>query len=158
MTSAPPESVPERAFAWQSTAANGTDSASMKIILITPGTGSYYCGVCMRDNALATELIRQGHDALMVPLYLPLQLDEAAASPNTPAFFGGINVYLQEKFSIFRHTPRWLDWVFDLPGLLKLVGKRQGNANPEVIGQTTFTLSDERVVTCDGRQPDEEKA
>ena len=112
----------------------------MKIILITPGTGSYYCGVCMRDNALATELIRQGHDALMVPLYLPLQLDEATASPNTPTFFGGINVYLQEKFSIFRHTPRWLDWVFDLPGLLKLVGKRQGNANSEVIGQTTFSM------------------
>ena len=65
------------AFAWQRTAASGTDRSSMKIILITPGTGSYYCGVCMRDNALATELIRQGHDALMVPLYLPLQLDES---------------------------------------------------------------------------------
>ena len=112
----------------------------MKIILITPGTGSYYCGVCMRDNALATELIRQGHDALMVPLYLPLQLDETSASPNAPTFFGGINVYLQEKFSIFRHTPRWLDSIFDLPGLLRLVGKRQGEANSEVIGQTTFSM------------------
>ena len=100
----------------------------MKIILITPGTGSYYCGVCMRDNALAAELIRQGHDALLVPLYLPLQLDEASASPNTPAFFGGINVWLQEKLSIFRHTPRWLDSVFDLPGLLKMAGRRQGRA------------------------------
>ena len=94
----------------------------MKIILITPGTGSYYCGVCMRDNALATELIRQGHDAMMVPLYLPLQLDETSASPNAPTFFGGINVYLQEKFPIFRHTPRWLDWLFDLPGLLRFAG------------------------------------
>ena len=112
----------------------------MKIILITPGTGSYYCGVCMRDNALATELIRQGHDALMVPLYLPLQLDETSASPNAPTFFGGINVYLQEKFSLFRHTPRWLDWMFDLPGLLRLVGKRQGSANSEIIGQTTFSM------------------
>ncbi len=112
----------------------------MKIILITPGTGSYYCGVCMRDNALATELIRQGHDAMMVPLYLPLQLDETSASPNAPTFFGGINVYLQEKFSFFRHTPRWLDWIFDLPGLLRFAGKRQGSANPEVIGQTTFSM------------------
>ena len=91
----------------------------MKIILITPGTGSYYCGVCMRDNALATELIRQGHDALMVPLYLPLQLDETSASPTAPRFFGGINVFLQERFSIFRHTPRWLDRVFDLPAALR---------------------------------------
>ena len=112
----------------------------MKIILITPGTGSYYCGVCMRDNALATELIRQGHDALMVPLYLPLQLDENSASPNAPAFFGGINVWLQEKFSLFRHTPRWLDRVFDLPGMLRMAGRRQGKANPEVIAQTTFSM------------------
>ena len=112
----------------------------MKIILITPGTGSYYCGVCMRDNALATELIRQGHDAMMVPLYLPLQLDEAAASPDAPAFFGGINVYLQEQFSIFRHTPRWLDRVFDSPGFLKMAAKRQGTANPEVIGRTTCSM------------------
>ncbi len=112
----------------------------MKIILITPGTGSYYCGVCMRDNALATELIRQGHDALMVPLYLPLQLDETSASPDTPTFFGGINVYLQEKFPIFRRTPRWLDSLFDSGALLKLVGKRQGDANSEVIGRTTFSM------------------
>ena len=112
----------------------------MKIILITPGTGSYYCGVCMRDNALASELIRQGHDALMVPLYLPLQLDEPSVSPTAPRFFGGINVYLQERFSIFRHTPRWLDRVFDLPGLLRMAGKRQGSANPEVIGQTTYSM------------------
>ncbi len=112
----------------------------MKIILITPGTGSYYCGVCMRDNALATELIRQGHDAMMLPLYLPLQLDETAASPDAPTFFGGINVYLQERFSIFRHTPRWLDRVFDLPGFLKMAGKRQGNANPELIGRTTCSM------------------
>ena len=112
----------------------------MKIILITPGTGSYYCGVCMRDNALATELIRQGHDALMVPLYLPLQLDEAAASPDVPTFFGGINVYLQERIPIFRHTPRWLDRVFDLPGMLKVAGKMQGRANSHVIGRTTCSM------------------
>ena len=112
----------------------------MKIILITPGTGSYYCGVCMRDNALATELIRQGHDAMMLPLYLPLQLDETSASPNAPTFFGGINVYLQERFSIFRHTPRFLDRVFDLPGFLKMAGRRQGNANPELIGRTTCSM------------------
>ena len=112
----------------------------MKIILITPGTGSYYCGVCMRDNALAKELIRQGHDATMLPLYLPLQLDETSASPDAPTFFGGINVYLQERFSIFRHTPRWLDRIFDLPGFLKMAGKRQGNASPVMLGKTTCSM------------------
>ena len=62
----------------------------MKIILLTPGTGSYYCGVCMRDNALAKELIRQGHDAIMLPMYLPLTLDEAPVSSDAPIFYGGI--------------------------------------------------------------------
>ncbi len=74
-------------------------SDPMKIVLLTPGTGSYYCGVCMRDNALAKELIRQGHDAVMLPMYLPLTLDEDAASPESPIFFGGVNVYLQQKLA-----------------------------------------------------------
>ncbi len=95
----------------------------MKVILITPGTGSYYCGVCMRDNALARELIRQGHDAIMVPCYLPLQLDETQVSQDAPTFFGGINVYLQQRFSLFRHTPAWIDRLLDRPSLLRRVGK-----------------------------------
>ena len=52
----------------------------MKIFFLTPGTGSYHCGVCMRDNALARELHRQGHNAVMLPMYLPLTLDEEAAA------------------------------------------------------------------------------
>ena len=40
----------------------------MKLIFLTPGTGGYHCGVCMRDNALAKELIRQGHDAMLLPM------------------------------------------------------------------------------------------
>jgi chorismate-pyruvate lyase len=47
----------------------------MRIIQLTPGTGSFYCGTCLRDNALVAELRRQGHDALLVPLYLPPALD-----------------------------------------------------------------------------------
>lgn len=112
----------------------------MKIILITPGTGSYYCGVCMRDNALATELIRQGHDAMMVPLYLPLQLDETSASPNAPTFFGGINVYLQQRLAFFRFVPAWLDRVLDFSPLLRLVGKLQGKADPAILGKTTCSM------------------
>ena len=81
----------------------------MKIVLLTPGTGSYHCGVCMRDNALAKELHRQGHDALMLPMYLPLTLDEDAASPDTPIFFGGVSTYLREKVPWLRHMPRWID-------------------------------------------------
>ena len=128
------------AFAWQPTTANGTNESAMKIILITPGTGSYYCGVCMRDNALAKELIRQGHDALMLPLYLPLQLDEAPVPGDAPTFFGGINVFLQERFSIFRHTPMWLDRIFDQPALLKRLAGRKQDAHREIVGRMTCSM------------------
>jgi glycosyltransferase involved in cell wall biosynthesis len=91
----------------------------MKIIQITPGTGNFICGNCVRENALAHALRRLGHDVLMVPLYLPMVTDEPNASEGTPLFLGGINVFLQQKSPIFRHTPRWLDSIMDHPGLLR---------------------------------------
>ena len=113
----------------------------MKLFLLTPGTGSYHCGVCMRDNALAKELHRMGHDAVMLPMYLPLTLDEAAASPEAPIFFGGINVYLQQKFAFFRHTPRWLDSVFNSRWLLKKVaGSSASQTGGPDVGELTHSM------------------
>jgi len=112
----------------------------MKVILLTPGTGSYHCGVCMRDNALAKELIRQGHDAMMLPMYLPLALDESAASPETPIFYGGINVYLQQKFAFFRHTPRWLDKLLNHPALLRFAGQQSGMTSGRDLGELTLSM------------------
>ena len=63
----------------------------VNLIQITPGAGGMYCGNCFRDNALVAELRRQGHDTVMVPLYLPMTLDEAPTVGATPTFFGGIN-------------------------------------------------------------------
>src|SRR5581483_11437319 len=80
----------------------------MNIVQITPGAGPMYCGNCFRDNALVTELLRQGHSVLMVPLYLPLTLDETDQTQGVPVFFNGINVYLDQKSSWFRHAPAWI--------------------------------------------------
>jgi glycosyltransferase involved in cell wall biosynthesis len=124
----------------------------MKIFLLTPGTGSYHCGVCMRDNALAKELHRQGHDAVMLPMYLPLTLDDAPASPDTPIFFGGINVYLQQKFALFRHTPRWLDALLNQRWLLKLVA---GSAASQTGGADIGELTHSMLVGEEGKQAKE---
>lgn len=62
-------------------------------------------------------LRRRGHDALMVPVYLPLHGEDREVDGEI--FLGGINVYLQQKSSLFRHTPRWLDRWFDRPALLR---------------------------------------
>ncbi len=93
----------------------------MKIVFLTPGTGSYYCGACLRDNMLARELYRRGHDVSILPMYLPLELDDVTL-PNaaqTPIFFGGINVYLQQKASLFRKTPAFLDRLLNSTSLLR---------------------------------------
>src|SRR5260221_10755399 len=100
----------------------------MKLVLLTPGTGSYHCGVCMRDNALAKELIRQGHDAVMLPMYLPLTLDEEAASPAMPIFFGGVTTHLRGKIPLLRRIPRWLVRLLSEPAPPKL-GAGKGAAN-----------------------------
>lgn len=114
----------------------------MKITIITAGTGSYYCGACMRDNALAKALRSERHDALMVPMYLPLQLDEkmSEADQETPVFFGGINVYLQQKHEIFRRLPRWLDNVFNGRSLLRAVAKRSHLTSAREQGEMTYQM------------------
>lgn len=48
----------------------------MKISILAAGSGGMYCGSCMRDNALATALQRQGHRVTLVPLYTPLRVEE----------------------------------------------------------------------------------
>ena len=62
-----------------------------------------FCGGCLRDNALVTGLRKLGHEVLMVPLYLPLTLDEEDQSAGTPIFFGGINVYLEQTSPLIEY-------------------------------------------------------
>ena len=105
----------------------------MKVTFLTAGTGSYHCGACMRDNTLVTALHRDGHQLALLPMYLPMQLDEEILPQvqEAPIFFGGINVYLQQKFSFFRHTPRWLDSLFNGEGLLRSAARRSHMTSPQ---------------------------
>lgn len=111
----------------------------MRIAVLTPGTGSFHCGTCLRDQALARELRTLGHDVLFVPLYLPPTLD--TADENTSAvFLGGINVYLQHHLAFFRKTPRWLDRIFDAPFVLGRAAKQAGMTQAKDLGPITLTM------------------
>ncbi len=114
-------------------------SSLVKIAFITPGTGNYYCGVCMRDNSLARSLIDAGHEVTVLPTYLPHFLDEEAVAEDQPIFFGGINVYLQHKFSLFRHTPAWFDWILDCKWLLRKAAARSGMTSSKDLGEITIS-------------------
>jgi glycosyltransferase involved in cell wall biosynthesis len=94
----------------------------MRIAFITAGAAGMYCGSCMRDNTLVTALRGLGHDALLIPAYMPIKVDEPDASQKR-VFFGGINIYLEQKFWLFRHTPRFLDRLFNFRWLLNWVSR-----------------------------------
>lgn len=108
----------------------------MRIVQLTPGTGNFYCGSCLRDNALVRGLRDRGHDALMVPLYLPLILDEPSASAGTPIFLSGISVYLSNKFNV----PGWLDRALSSPPLLRLAAGLAGMTSPKQLGESAVAM------------------
>ena len=117
------------------------DRASLKIVQLTPGAGEMYCGNCLRDNALVAQWNRSGHDACMVPLYLPLTLDEPDQSESVPVFFGGVNVFLSHKIPWFwRFVPQTIRKLFDSRTLLKSIGRRVSKTHPAKVGTLTVSM------------------
>ena len=112
----------------------------MNIVQITPGAGAMVCGNCLRDNALVAALRKLGHEVLMVPLYLPLTLDEADQSAGTPIFFGGVSVYLEQKSALFRHQPKWLHRLLARPAMLKWAAGRAAKTRAQDLGELTLSM------------------
>ncbi len=98
-----------------------------------------YCGSCMRDNTLVTALRRLGHDALLISTYMPIKVDEEDVSQKK-VFFGGINIYLEEKFWLFRHTPRFLDRLFNFRWLLRWVSRFAVRTKYSKMGGMTLSM------------------
>ena len=97
------------------------------------------CGNCLRDNTLAAALIELGHDVRLIPTYTPIRTDEEDVSLHR-IFYGGINVFLQQKIGLFRHTPWLLDRLLDRPGLLRWASKFAVKTRPEDLGQMTVSV------------------
>ncbi len=113
----------------------------MNLAFLTPGTGSYYCGACMRDNALAKSLHAAGHRVSLLPMYLPLQLDEDVLPlSGNPIFFGGINVFLQHKLPFLRHTPRWCHKLLNNASLLRSAARRSHMTSARGHGEMALAM------------------
>ncbi len=109
----------------------------MRILHLTAGTGSFYCGTCLRDAALVKALRALGHDALMAPLYLPLALEEPLASE--PVRLGGISVYLRHTLRALP-LPRFaLDWL-DSPRVLAFAAARAEMTDAASHGALTVSI------------------
>lgn len=111
----------------------------MRIAMITAGAAGMFCGSCLRDNSLVTALIEDGHDALLIPTFTPIKTDDEDVSEKR-VFFGGINVYLQDKFALFRYLPRWMDRAFSARVLLRWISRFASNTNYASMGQLTVSM------------------
>ncbi len=111
----------------------------MKIAYIAAGAGGMYCGSCLRDNTLAVALNALGHSTVLVPTYTPLRTDEENASlPRV--FYGGIGVYLAEKFSFLRRRMPLVDRFLAQPGLLQIVSFFAGSTEARSLGDLTVSV------------------
>lgn len=112
----------------------------MNIFQITPGAGKMYCGNCFRDNALVGALRAAGHEVTMVPLYLPFTLDEENQAGDTPIFYNGVNVYLEQKSALYRAAPRWVHRMVGSGTLLNWAAGQVGKTRAEEVGELTISM------------------
>ncbi len=111
----------------------------MRIVYLGAGAGGMYCGSCLHDNTLVAALIAAGEDAMLVPTYTPIRTDEVSVSQRR-IFFGGINVYLQQKIPLFRFTPTFLDRPWDSPKLINWLARRASTTDAHSLGALTLSM------------------
>ena len=87
-----------------------TDADNMRVVYLAAGAAGMYCGTCLQDNTLAARLLKMGQDVVLIPTYTPIRTDETDVSIDR-VFYGAINVFLEQKSALFRHTPWLVDRV-----------------------------------------------
>ena len=111
-----------------------------KIAFLTAGAAGMYCGSCMHDNALARALQKtMNWDVQLIPTYTPIRTDEKDVTVDQ-VYFGGINLYLQQKIPIFRHIPAFLDRFLDNPRLIKRLTAKAAETSPKLLGGLTVSM------------------
>jgi glycosyltransferase involved in cell wall biosynthesis len=98
-----------------------------------------YCGSCLRDNTLAAEIRRQGHDIILQPLYTPTRSDEANVS-EPRVFLNGIAVCLEQEAAFFRKEHTLLDRLWDSTWMLKLASQTSIQVDPHRLGAMTVSM------------------
>jgi len=124
----------------------------MKIVNIVPGFGgTFYCGNCLRDSAYATSLKALGHEAITLPLYLPLTSKDYNHEDDISVFYGAVNIYLKQNFRFFRRMPKWLYNFFNSSSILRYAAKKSGSTR--AVGLEAMTIS--MLQGSEGFQKDE---
>ncbi|MFT4546465.1 MAG: glycosyltransferase involved in cell wall biosynthesis [Verrucomicrobiales bacterium] len=111
----------------------------MKVIYLTAGAAGMYCGSCMRDNSLTVALRELGCETLLVPTYTPIRTDEQSVAEDR-IFFGGINVYLEQKFPLFRKLPDFLTGWLSSPKVIGTLTRRSIKIKASELGDLTLSM------------------
>lgn len=111
----------------------------MRIAYIAAGAAGMYCGSCINDNTLASALRLKGVDLALIPTYTPLRTDGPDASIDR-VFYGGINVYLQQKLAFFRRAPELVDRLMNARALLNSLSWFSGSTRAEGLGALTVSI------------------
>ena len=113
----------------------------MKIVNIVPGFGgTFYCGNCLRDSAYATSLREAGHQAVILPVYLPLSMKHRAEQDDIPVFYGAVNIYLKQQFPLLRKMPGWIEHLLDSEPVLNFASKKAGSTRAQGLEEMTESM------------------
>lgn len=113
----------------------------MKIINIVPGFGgTFYCGNCLRDSEFVKTLIEVGHDAVTLPIYLPLSVANRQADTRIPVFYGAVNIYLKQQFPFLKKMPKWMERFFNSKLMLEFASKKAGSTRSKGLEKMTISM------------------
>lgn len=123
----------------------------MKIAHIIPGSGgSFYCGNCLRDSKLFEAIRAEGHDAVKIPMYLPLFANDSTGR-EIPVFYGAISMYLKQQFSLFRHAPAWFDKFLNSGPMLRFAARMANSTRASGLEDMTISM----LLGEEGKQKEE---
>ena len=123
----------------------------MKIAHIIPGSGgSFYCGNCLRDSKLFDAIRSEGHDAVKIPMYLPLFAHDLTGR-EVPVFYGAISLYLKQQLPWLRNAPAWVDKVLNSGPMLRFAAHMANSTRASGLEEMTISM----LLGEDGQQKDE---
>ena len=112
----------------------------MRVTYVTAGASEMICGSCLRDNILVKRLRDLDCSVVLVPVYTPITVEGENCS-NNALLYGGISVYLEQKFPPFRYLPGFMTKWLDRPGLVSsLTKKRKIEIEAENLGELTLSI------------------
>ncbi len=113
----------------------------MKIVHIVPGFGgTFYCGNCLRDSAFASSLRKAGHQATLLPMYLPLTFTADNPAAEAPVFYGAVSIYLKQMFPFMKHMPVWMEKWLNSPSMLRFAAAKSGSTRASGLENLTESM------------------